>query len=133
MSSSRGQERSVSTPLSTFGINSLFRHVASWRPPPLAFLACGQQFLQLRLIRTNWARKLKMNSWRHFTKWTLFEKKVMNRFRKSVRPLQLEFGSFYVIRPKKIMGFWNTLVWLVVRALLSFPETSAWSFKYQCV
>ncbi len=65
-----------------------------------------------------------LNSWRNFSSWTPLEKKMMKKFRKSIRPIQIDCGGFYYIRPKKILGFWNTLVWLVVRSLLTFPDNA---------
>ncbi|OXA58184.1 hypothetical protein Fcan01_06991 [Folsomia candida] len=64
-----------------------------------------------------------LNTWRNYTNWSAFEKLQMKKFRKSVRPIQLEFGGFYYIRPKKILTFCNTMVWLVVRCLLTISDT----------
>lgn len=59
-------------------------------------------------------------SWRYHNQWKdKFQKKIMNKFRKSCKPFQMNYGKTYVIKRLTVLKFMRSLSRGILKALLA--------------
>jgi len=88
----------------------------------LSCCAGGLYLIVLTLLTNLYSYTMKtFRTWRSHALKAPMDRLILKKIRKFALPFRIHFGTYYIIKPIRMIIFIHTLIWGTMRVLLTFP------------